>query len=114
MSNMIAYCGLDCSKCIGYIATQSGDPKELAKVAKTWSIQFNSDIKPEHVICDGCKDGNRKSYHCANLCKIRACCVDKRMKICVECEGYPCRELRYIVDNVPEAKSNLERIVGFI
>jgi hypothetical protein len=31
---MIAYCGLDCSKCEGYLATQANDTKQIARVAK--------------------------------------------------------------------------------
>ena len=104
----IAYCGLDCSKCIGFIATQSGNKEELAKVAKAWSIQFNADVKPEHVICDGCKSSGRKSWHCENSCKIRACCIGKKIDTCVECRIYPCEDIAFVLDNASEAKDNLK------
>ncbi len=107
---MIAYCGLDCSKCVGFIATQSGDPKELERVAEIWSVQFNTPIKPEHVVCDGCKGVGRKSYHCANSCKMPPCCSAKGIQTCIECKEYPCEELSFILDNVPEAKSALEKL----
>lgn len=107
---MIAYCGLDCSKCIGYLATQSGDERELAKVAEIWSKQFSADVKPEHVICDGCKAGKRKSYHCANLCKINRCCVEKGYDSCIECADFACSEVEFILNCVPEAKENLEKL----
>lgn len=107
---MIAYCGLDCSKCIGYLATQSGDDKQLASVARQWSKQFNADVKPEHILCDGCKAGKRKSYHCANLCNISKCCVEKKYDFCSECNVFPCSDEEFILNNAPESKSNLAKL----
>lgn len=106
---MIAYCGIDCTKCIGYIATLSGDEEEFKKVAEIWSKEFNADVKPEHVVCDGCKAGKRKSYHCANLCNIVKCCVNKGYDYCIECDDFPCKDVKYILDNVADAKENLEK-----
>jgi len=74
---MIAYCGLDCSKCDGYLATQSGNDEELIKVAIKWSKLYRADVKPEYVVCDGCRVGGRKSYYCTNLCKIYKCCLER-------------------------------------
>ena len=107
---MIAYCGLDCSKCIGYLATQSGDKHQIDEVAKKWSKQFNADIKPEHVICDGCKTKKRESFHCANFCKIRKCCIKKKYDSCIECNDFACSDLEFILNNAPEVKENLEKI----
>jgi len=42
---MIAYCGLDCSKCEGYLATQANDPGQIAKVAKIWSVANLENLK---------------------------------------------------------------------
>ncbi len=107
---MIAYCGLDCSICDGYRATQANDDEQLAKVAKIWSKQFHADIKPEHVICDGCKDGKRKSFHCENTCKIRTCCINHEYNSCIECNDFPCTDLEFILNNAPDAKNNLEQL----
>jgi hypothetical protein len=109
---MIAYCGLDCSKCEGYLATQADDDKQIAEVAKKWSEQFHTDVKPEHVVCDGCKADGRKSFHCANTCKIRKCCIDKKYDTCIACDHFACSDLKIILDNVPEAKENLNKLMG--
>jgi len=106
---LIAYCGLDCSKCEGYLATQADDAKKIAAVARKWSRQFHSDVKPEHVYCDGCKTGARKSFYCNNLCKIRACCSNKKFNTCVECVDFPCTDVSFVLDHAPEAKENLEK-----
>lgn len=107
---MIAYCGIDCSKCDGYLATQSGDEKKIQAVADLWSSRHNADVKPEHVICDGCKAGGRKSFHCENSCTIRQCCLKKKIMGCMECEDFPCEDETFILDNVPDARENLEKI----
>jgi hypothetical protein len=106
---MIAYCGLDCQKCEGYLATQANDEKQIAAVAVKWSKQFHADVKTEHVICDGCKADGKKSFHCSTLCNIRKCCMDKQYDTCIECNTFPCSDLNFILDNAPEAKANLDK-----
>lgn len=107
---MIAYCGLDCSKCISFIATQSGSQEKIEECAKKWSVQYKKELKPEHVICDGCKASGRKSYYCGNLCEINKCAINKKVDTCAECRSYPCPKLSPVLDNAPEAKANLEQI----
>ena len=70
---MIAYCGINCLKCKSYIATQSGNPEELAKVAAELSEIYQADVKPDYVICDGCKVDKRHSYFCTNSYKMVFC-----------------------------------------
>ena len=105
---MIAYCGIDCFKCKSYIATQSGNPDELLKVAAELSILYKAEVKAEYVICDGCKEDKRHSYFCKNSCKMRKCCIEQSFNSCIECDDYPCKELQFELDNNPDAKKNLE------
>ncbi len=109
---MIAYCGLDCSKCEGYLAAQSGDAQAIAEVAEKWSRQFHADVKPEHVVCDGCKADGRQSFHCANTCEIRKCAVARGVGTCADCADFPCKPLEAVLNFAPEAKENLQRLVG--
>lgn len=106
---MIAYCGIDCSKCDSYLATRSGSDEELARVAEKLSKRYRAEVKPEYVICDGCKTGKRHSYYCTNSCKMRSCCVEKGYDFCFECADFPCKELQFELDHNPEAKGNLEK-----
>jgi hypothetical protein len=107
---MIACCGLDCSKCDGYLATQSADEAALARVAERWSSLYHAEVKPEHVTCDGCRSRGRKSFHCANTCEIRKCADAKGFGTCVECGDFACRLIEPLFGFAPEARENLEKL----
>ena len=107
---MIAYCGIECSKCDSYRATRSGNYEELVKVAEKLSKLYGAEVKPEYVICDGCKNEERHSFFCTNSCKMRKCCIEKGFNSCIECSDFPCKELQFELDNNPEAKDNLEKL----
>lgn len=107
---MIACCGLDCSKCEGYIATQENDGDKRAKVAKEWSARYNADIKPEQINCDGCRSGGKKFFYCENLCEIRKCCMEKSLPHCAACEMYACDKLKQFIELAPEAGKALDSL----
>ncbi len=107
---MIAYCGIDCEKCDSYIATQSEKKEELMKVANKLAIRYSAEVKPEYVICDGCRADGRRSYFCKNICKMRTCCIEKNYYSCIECDELPCEELQDELDKNPEALTNLKKM----
>ena len=112
MDKIIAYCGLNCSECPAYVATQSGDPAALERVAAQWREAFNMpDLTAESVICDGClqKDGGRLSGYCAT-CAIRACAVERGVVNCAHCADYACDKLTAFWAHAPEAQATLEQI----
>ncbi len=47
---MIACCGLDCSKCEAYLATQEDNDVKRAEVAKKWSVQYSEFIEVRLLI----------------------------------------------------------------
>ncbi len=49
---MIAYCGMDCSKCEGYLATQADSGTKRKEVAEKWTVQYNTEIKPQQINCN--------------------------------------------------------------
>jgi len=109
---MIAYCGLDCSKCEGYMATQANDDGMRAQVALHWSSLYGADIRAEHINCDGCKSGGRKIYYCENICLIRKCNIERTLPNCAVCPDYQCEKLKEFTSLAPQALEALEKMRG--
>ena len=103
----ISPCGLVCSRCDAYRATQLDDPAKLELVAADWRQRYHcDDIKAELIRCDACMTaGGRKCHHCEHTCRIRPCALAKGVKICSECPDYPCAALKDFFNCVPEQQS---------
>ena len=113
MERKIATCGLTCTECPGYIATQNQDVEAIAKVAEMWSAEFDAKLTAEDCWCDGCRsDVGPWMSHCAE-CGIRACGVERGVETCAECADYACCDkLTEFFGFVPEAKVTLEGLRG--
>jgi hypothetical protein len=111
MDKIIAYCGLVCSDCPAYIATQADDPAALEQVAARWREEFNApDMTVESIICDGCLGTEgRKCSHCFE-CDIRACCMERGVVNCAYCDDYGCEKIERFFGFVPDAKARLDGI----
>jgi hypothetical protein len=111
MDKIIAYCGLSCTDCPGYIATQANDRAALERVAAQWREEYNApDLTVESVICDGCPgSGGRKCGHWFE-CEIRACAMALNLANCAHCADYACERLEGFFGFVPEARATLEGI----
>ena len=111
MDKIIAYCGLVCSDCPAYVATQADDQAALEKVAAQWREEYNApDITVESVICDGCLGTEgRKCAHCFD-CDIRACGMERAVLNCAYCDDYGCEKIERFFGFVPDAKARLDGI----
>jgi len=108
MTRMMAYCGLDCSQCPAYIATQKNDMGDLAKVAEEWSkgdLRFTK----EDIMCDGCRS-DEKIFSWCKECEIRSCNREKELQNCGYCVSFPCELLNNVFNNDPRAKSRLDEV----
>jgi hypothetical protein len=110
MPKLISFCGLLCSDCAAYLATQTDDDKKRAEVAQMWSRQYGVNLKPQDINCDGCvSDSARHIGHCS-VCEIRKCGKQKKLTNCGYCDAYPCEKLSAFFSLVPDAKSRLDEI----
>ena len=110
MPEMIAFCGIDCSQCKGYIATKKADPKMKKAVAAEWSKQYGHPFRPKDVNCLGCAPGDGPHLAYCGMCEIRKCCTEKMLQDCAHCAGYSCAKLAKFQKKAPEARKNLEQI----
>ena len=109
MSNMIAYCGLDCEKCDAYLATIHDDQTLREKTAKLWAELNDAPILPEHINCEGCRADGVKTVYCENLCGIRQCALKKGLTTCGGCPDMEtCQAVGEVISNNQEAFKNLK------
>ena len=109
MKQMIACCGLDCSKCDAYLATIHNDQSLREKTAKLWSKLNGIQILPEQVRCEGCRMDGIKTVFCQKLCAIRQCALKKCVEICAQCPDMDnCKIIQAFFANNPQACSNLK------
>jgi len=110
MEKMVAFCGLICTDCKAFIATQENDDARRREVAEAWSKAFGREIKPEEINCDGCltRDGRHINY--CNVCEIRKCGMEKGVENCAFCVDYNCERLTKFFEEAPEAKKILAEI----
>jgi hypothetical protein len=106
---MIAYCGLVCTDCDAYLATKANDEKKVAEIVKTWSKEYNTEVKSDDVWCDGCLVGGKKCAHCAK-CDIRACAIKEDVENCAHCVDYPCKIVTRFFELAPPARESLDKI----
>jgi len=110
MTTLIAACGLDCAQCEAYVATRANDHAALARTAEKWSKDFNAPgLTAENIQCDGCMTEGRKIGHCSE-CKIRLCGIERGLPNCASCPDYICEGLAGFLQNVPQAKANLDAL----
>ena len=107
---MIAFCGLDCSKCEAFIATANNDDALRARVAKEWTETFNTPMTPEDINCTGCRSTGVKVRHCESTCEIRKCATGRAIETCADCSEFPCPRLTPLFQFAPHAESTLRSL----
>jgi hypothetical protein len=101
---IVACCGLVCSDCPAYQATQANDEAKIAEIVKQWAVDYNVNVTPESVWCDGCTQPGRKCGHCAE-CEIRECATERPVENCGLCDVLPhCQQIQGFFKMAPLAK----------
>jgi len=103
---IIAYCGLVCSDCAAFIATQENDTEKLKALALEW---YGEENNATSCICDGCTTAGRKNKHCLE-CGVYLCASERGVINCAHCADYDCETLTGLFEFIPAAKTNLEAI----
>lgn len=111
MKQIFGMCGMECSSCPTYQATQKNDDNERAKVAEMWSKMFKAEIKPSDINCDGCLSGSGKLFGHCRKCEVRLCGEEKKNDNCAGCGSYSCTKLDGLLSFLPKtARDNLETL----
>jgi len=110
MEKMIAYCGLTCSECEAFLATQNNDQELRKKVAAQWAVEYKSEIKPEDINCVGCTSAEGAHIGYCGMCEIRSCAAKRSVRNCAYCPEYACDKLKSFFVLAPAAQKSLEVI----
>lgn len=110
MSKMIAYCGLVCSDCPTFLATQNNDDVARQKTAALYAEKFGLDLEPEDINCDGCITDSEILIGYCQTCEIRKCCREKDLENCAHCNDRPCEKLTRFHEFSADAKASFEAL----
>lgn len=106
-----APCGLDCSTCEAYQATQANDQVAKLRIVEKWRVDYNvPDMPVEAATCDGCSsEGRLGGYTCA--CPVRACSRKREIPTCAHCDDFStCPTLSGFLCMAPILRPALEAI----
>jgi hypothetical protein len=109
MNETISFCGIECTVCPAYVATQADDREALAKVAVGWSSQFGIDVEVESLLCDGCRSGARLCGYCG-MCGVHKCASGRGVVTCAHCDDYGCEVLEACPAFQSNGREMLEKI----
>jgi len=109
MEKIVAFCGITCTECPAFIATQQDDDAKRRQVAEEWSEVYNNEIRPEQINCNGCLPG-LGVHQQLHFCEVRKCGIEKAFQNCAYCVDYKCEKLRGLLEQIPQAKKTLEEI----
>ena len=114
MDKMVAFCGIVCTECPAFIATQKDDDNERTKVAELWSQEFKAETKSEDINCDGCLSENGRLFNHCTVCEIRKCGREKNVENCAYCDDYACEKLGKFLEIASGAKTTLDELRNYI
>ena len=107
---LIGICGLICSDCGAFIATQADDENLRQETAENWSMMYNADIKAAEINCDGCISSGNTHFSFCSKCEIRACGIERGVVNCAHCDQYACEKLEGFFGHASEARAVLDEI----
>ena len=111
MKEMIAYCGLVCTRCPQFIATQNDDDIAREMAAKRIAEKFGLYFKPEEINCDGCLSSGGRLIGFCNTCEVRKCGIAKSVENCSTCDEALCDKLNKFHEFSPDAKVSFEALL---
>ena len=111
MQKMIAYCGIVCTSCPQFIATQNDDDILREKAARRIARKYGLNFKAEEINCDGCLSKEGRLIAFCNTCEVRKCGITKSVENCSTCDEQPCEKLRKFHEFSPDAKASFEALL---
>ena len=108
---IVGFCGIVCSDCGAFIATQRNDTELKKEVARSWSTEEEK-VTPEDISCQGCSATGESLMRFAEACTVRRCGYDRKVENCAHCDEFPCVTLTGLWKSMgtTEERATLEEI----
>ena len=97
---LTAPCGLDCFNCEIYEANLTDDFAEL--------IHQKLGVSKEEIPCEGCREQDGNHYHLPEGCATLKCVKEKGVKLCCDCQEFPCALLAPMADGAAMYPHNMK------
>ncbi|KKM98886.1 hypothetical protein LCGC14_1153400 [marine sediment metagenome] len=110
MKDMIGCCGLNCTKCGAYVATQTDDDAKREEVAREWTQTHGGSFTADQINCDGCQANGKAPDWVAKMCPIHKCCAGKAQSTCADCTEYACEDLSKFHPAQSDPRKNLDAL----
>jgi hypothetical protein len=107
---MIAYCGIDCSKCETFLATRVNSDTDRKKIVEKCLSEHHVKLKLEDINCHGCKSNKVRCSFADDFCAIRKCNIEKSTPHCAACDEYKCDKLKKIIESAPQIGEALKTL----
>ena len=105
----IAFCGLVCSECPVWIATQAGDRAAMARLAQEYSTPDFA-FAPDDMVCRGCDSPAGANEKMCAGCPIRQCGMGRGLPHCAACPDYPCRTMEQYIPADSDRRRRLDSL----
>ena len=110
MTEMLAYCGLNCNECPAFIARRTDDDELRENTAKKWNGP-SFPVSKEDINCDGCKTADGVYFRFCSMCSVRTCASNRGVETCAHCADYGCNTLQeWLSQAGEESKQKLENL----
>jgi hypothetical protein len=120
MREIIGCCGIVCSNCDIYKATENDD-NDLRDIIFKRQIEwghadrfqklYGREYALKDIHCNGCPIENEHSFWYIENCPMRTCALEKNIENCAHCTEYLCEKLKAFFDKSHvNAKKTLDEI----
>jgi hypothetical protein len=107
-TKMISFCGITCTKCDAYLATQAGDPVQLERVAAAWREDWGGNFTAETIQCRGCLSAEEPLCSNCEECDVRACAFSRGVTSCAFCDDYACATIEGFLSHAAGLRQTLD------
>jgi hypothetical protein len=115
ITEAVSYCGIMCTNCPIYWATQEENPttkkKMRNKIAQICNEKYGLSYTYLNITdCEGCRSQSGRLFSGCVNCQVKKCSIEKNYKSCAQCSKYVYPTLQKIYDTDSSGKIWLDII----